>query len=99
VKPYIIGGLVLLGLILLGSSVYTLDETEQAIITQFGEPVGQAHLDPGLHMKIPFIQDEAVARMERRSEPDSHARQEVHLGRQLHALAREGPPAVLPAGA
>jgi membrane protease subunit HflC len=64
VKPYIIGGLVLLGLILLGSSVYTLDETEQAIITQFGEPVGQAHMDPGLHMKIPFIQD--VNRFEKR---------------------------------
>ncbi|MCX6551923.1 MAG: protease modulator HflC, partial [Acidobacteria bacterium] len=36
--------------------VYTISETEQVIITQFGEPVGQPHTDPGLHMKVPFIQ-------------------------------------------
>ena len=28
------------------SSVYTISETEQAIITQFGEPVGEPHTDP-----------------------------------------------------
>ena len=30
-------------LITLWSSLYTISETEQAIITQFGEPVGQPH--------------------------------------------------------
>ncbi|NBC65308.1 MAG: protease modulator HflC [Bacteroidetes bacterium] len=35
---------------------YTVDETEQVIITQFGAPVGEAIVDPGLKMKIPFIQ-------------------------------------------
>ncbi len=63
-KPFIIAGLVFLGVITLWSSLYTLDETEQAIITQFGEPVGQAHMDPGLHMKVPFIQE--VNRFEKR---------------------------------
>lgn len=38
------------------SSVYTLDETEQAVLTIFGKPAGDAVTTPGLHMKIPFIQ-------------------------------------------
>lgn len=42
--------------ILLSGSFYTLDETEQAIITQFGAPVGSAVTEPGLKMKVPFIQ-------------------------------------------
>jgi membrane protease subunit HflC len=48
--------LVLLAVITVWSSLYTISETEQAIITQFGEPVGQPHTDPGLHVKVPFIQ-------------------------------------------
>ncbi len=47
---------VLVGLFLLGSSVYTVTEFNQAIITQFGEPVGEPVTEPGLHVKIPFIQ-------------------------------------------
>jgi membrane protease subunit HflC len=47
---------VFLGLLTLASSLYTINETEQVIITQFGEPVGQPHTDPGLHVKVPFIQ-------------------------------------------
>jgi len=38
------------------SGVYTLSETEQAIITQFGRPVGGVIDTPGLHFKLPFIQ-------------------------------------------
>jgi membrane protease subunit HflC len=51
-------------LIALNSSFYTLDETEQAIITQFGEPVGGAIRTAGLHFKMPFIQK--VTRFEKR---------------------------------
>ena len=48
---------VALGIItLLGQSTYTVSETEQVIITQFGEPVGTPVILPGLHFKIPFIQ-------------------------------------------
>ncbi len=43
--------------VLLFSSVYTLSETEQAILTQFGRPVGGLITEPGLHVKVPFIQD------------------------------------------
>lgn len=35
---------------------YVVDETEQAVITQFGNPVGEAVTEPGLNFKIPFIQ-------------------------------------------
>jgi len=42
--------------ILLSNSFYTVDETEQVIITQFGAPVGSAVTEPGLKMKVPFIQ-------------------------------------------
>ncbi len=55
-KPTILSGLLVLGLLTLWSSLYTISETEQVIITQFGEPVGTPHIDPGLHMKVPFIQ-------------------------------------------
>ena len=43
-------------LILLGQSAYTVSETEQVIITQFGEPVGDPIVTPGLKFKVPFIQ-------------------------------------------
>ena len=51
--------LILLGILaifLLPSAMFTLDETEQAIITQFGEPIGGAITEPGLHFKVPIIQ-------------------------------------------
>jgi membrane protease subunit HflC len=42
--------------ILLGTSAYTVNQTEQVIITQFGSPVGDPVTEPGLHFKLPFIQ-------------------------------------------
>jgi len=38
------------------SSAYIVSETEQVIITRFGEPVGQAVSEPGLHFKTPFVE-------------------------------------------
>jgi membrane protease subunit HflC len=52
----VIGILVLLGLIVLLSSAFVVNETEQAIITQFGKPVGDPILAPGIHFKAPIIQ-------------------------------------------
>ena len=46
----------LVGLFLAASSAYIVSETNQVVITQFGEPVGEPITDPGLHFKIPFIQ-------------------------------------------
>ena len=39
------------------SSIYTVSEVEQAIITQFGKPVGDPVTSAGLKLKVPFIQD------------------------------------------
>lgn len=39
------------------SAAFIVDEAEQAIIVQFGEPQGGVISDPGLHWKLPFIQE------------------------------------------
>ena len=39
------------------SSIYTVSEVEQVIITQFGKPVGEPVTSAGLKFKMPFIQD------------------------------------------
>jgi len=54
--PGIVVGAVV-AIALLFSSVYTLSETEQAIVTQFGRPVGGVVKDPGLHLKVPVVQE------------------------------------------
>lgn len=48
--------LAVLSFILFMNSFYAVDETEQIIITQFGAPIGGAVTEPGLKMKVPFIQ-------------------------------------------
>ncbi len=52
----IVGIVVFLALIVLLNSLYVVSETNQVIITQFGEPKGDAVTEPGLHFKVPFIQ-------------------------------------------
>ncbi|MEK6607676.1 MAG: protease modulator HflC [Myxococcota bacterium] len=54
----------LAGVVTLGSSAYTVAESEQAIVTQFGEIVGGTVTNAGLHFKLPFVQD--VNRFEKR---------------------------------
>lgn len=49
----LVAALMLLALYL---SAYTVDQTEQAIVTQFGRPVGDPITEPGLHFKLPFVQ-------------------------------------------
>ncbi len=36
-------------------SIFILDETQQAIVTQFGRPVGGPRTEPGINFKTPFI--------------------------------------------
>lgn len=47
---------VFVALLVISLSVYTVDQTEQVIITQFGQPVGEPITEPGLHFKLPFVQ-------------------------------------------
>jgi membrane protease subunit HflC len=61
-----IAGIVIAALVLivLYSGLYTLEEGRQAIVVQFGKPVGETVTEAGLHMKLPFIQE--VRRFEKR---------------------------------
>ena len=52
-----ISAIALVGVFVLGSSIYTVDEVEQVIITQFGKPVGEPVTTAGLKFKTPFIQE------------------------------------------
>ena len=55
---------VLVAAIVVFSSAFVVDEAEQAIIVQFGEPQGDVISTPGLHWKLPFVQE--VRRYDRR---------------------------------
>lgn len=48
--------LVILGIVVLRNTIYTIDETQQVVITQFGRPVGDPIKNAGLYFKRPFIQ-------------------------------------------
>ena len=37
-------------------AIYVVDETQQAVITQFGEPIGKPITEAGLYFKVPFVQ-------------------------------------------
>lgn len=56
---------IILGLAVITASLsmFTVDQTEQAIVLQLGQPIGSIN-NPGLHFKIPFVQD--VRRFDRR---------------------------------
>ena len=43
-------------LLVVSGALYSVDETKQVIITQFGKPVGDPKTEAGLKFKIPFIQ-------------------------------------------
>lgn len=64
------------------NSVFAVDQAEQAILVQFGEPIGTVVTEPGLHWKIPFIQD--VRRFDKRVLPwDGDVSQVPTLGREF----------------
>lgn len=56
-KQLVVLSILVAGLFVLMSSIYTVDEVEQAIITQFGKPVGEPVVEAGLKFKVPFIQE------------------------------------------
>jgi len=41
---------------LLFNAAYIVDETQQAVVTQFGKVVGSPKQTPGLYLKLPFVQ-------------------------------------------
>lgn len=55
-KIIIQAAIAIAALILIVECTYIVKETEQVVITQFGKPVGEAKITPGLKIKVPFIQ-------------------------------------------
>jgi membrane protease subunit HflC len=53
---FLIGGIIVFLLIAMGNPFFIVNEYEQAIVTQFGKPVGDPIKKAGLCFKIPFIQ-------------------------------------------
>jgi len=62
-KSLIVAIVIVLGLLVASTGLFVIDEGEQAIVTQFGKPVGGVKL-AGLHYKLPMIQE--VRRFDRR---------------------------------
>ncbi|MFN7782940.1 MAG: protease modulator HflC [Lysobacterales bacterium] len=63
-SPIILGAIALLGLFILRDATFVIDQSEQAILVQFGEPIGEPINEPGLHFKTPFVQE--VRRFDKR---------------------------------
>lgn len=47
---------VLVVLLIVSGTIYTVREDQQVILTQFGKPVGEPVTEAGLHFKTPFVQ-------------------------------------------
>ncbi len=59
-KKFIVPIILVAAVIILGGSIFTLNEAEQAIVTQFGKPMGQSYQTAGIHFKLPLIQEVLV---------------------------------------
>ncbi|HUE89755.1 MAG TPA: protease modulator HflC [Vicinamibacterales bacterium] len=55
-RQFIVLGILLSLLVVVSAAAYSVGEAQQVIITQFGDPVGEPVKDPGLHFKVPFVQ-------------------------------------------
>lgn len=55
-RTLLLVGAALVLLLVVLDSAYVVSETDQVLITQFGEPIGAAVTSAGLHFKAPFIQ-------------------------------------------
>ena len=60
---YVAAGVAVLALIVVSGAVFTVDQTEQALVLYFGQPVRVIE-SPGLHTKIPFF--ESVVDLDKR---------------------------------
>jgi membrane protease subunit HflC len=55
-RTIVVISIMAVALLLILECVYMVMETEQVVITQFGKPVGEAKVTPGLKVKAPFMQ-------------------------------------------
>lgn len=52
---FVVAAFVLLVLLFVTGTIYTVREDQQVVLTQFGKPVGEPVTEAGIHFKIPFI--------------------------------------------
>jgi membrane protease subunit HflC len=52
----IVAAVVIVVALSLSGTLYIVNEIQQVVITQFGRPVGDPIVNPGIHFKVPFIQ-------------------------------------------
>lgn len=78
-----IAALAVIVLIALFGSVYTVRQTQEALITQFGKPV-RVVTQPGLHFKTPFVQTAIL--FDRRLQMDVFPAEEIILGDQKRLI-------------
>ena len=57
IAQFFLIGLVLLSITIVYDGFFILKEGQQAMITQFGAPVGQPKTEAGFMLKLPFVQD------------------------------------------
>lgn len=72
-----------IALIALFGSVYTVRQTQEALITQFGRPV-RVVTEPGLHFKTPFVQTAIL--FDRRLQMNVFPAEEIILGDQKRLI-------------
>jgi modulator of FtsH protease HflC len=80
-KPLLVLALAL-ALLVVSRAAYVVDQAEQVILVQFGEPVGGVVTQPGLHWRVPFVQE--VRRFDKRMlDWDGDVSQIPTLGREF----------------
>ena len=82
-KLLILGAVGLAALFVAAGSFFTVHQTQQVLITQFGQPI-RVIQQPGLNMKVPFIQSVIV--FDRRLLDFEGAGEEVILGDQRRLI-------------
>jgi len=51
----LIYGVIIIIIFIIFGAVYAVDETEQVVVTRFGEAIGKPKITPGLYFKLPII--------------------------------------------
>lgn len=82
-RPLILAAAAAVALVVLGSTLFTVHQTQQVLITQFGQPI-RVIREPGLQAKIPFIQ--SVIAFDRRLLDFDAPGEEVILGDQRRLI-------------
>jgi membrane protease subunit HflC len=82
-RALILGVVAAAGIIVASSTLFTVHQTQQVLITQFGQPI-RVITEPGLQVKIPFIQ--SVIAFDRRLLDFDAPGEEVILGDQRRLI-------------